>query len=85
MTIFLFTHIIIALTTLIAAGSAALRPTAQLINSSWVGVTLTFISGTILVVVNSSALVTACISGLSFLALSSALLLVARKRLIVAQ
>lgn len=74
-------HILSALGSLLLAGAAVLRPNSTLLRSAQIGAATTLSTGTLLVILAPSNLVTACISGIIYLAFAFSLTKVASHRL----
>lgn len=81
----LLLHIIIALSGLVAATSAVIRPSQNKLNFSYGLVTATIISGTALVIVNHAQILSSCITGLVYIGVSLALILSAQRRLAISK
>lgn len=74
-------HIFIALFSVFYTGFVYLFPSKKKLNVSYVMVALTIASGTYLVLVNMSHMVSACITGLIYLGIVGAGLISARRKL----
>lgn len=79
----LILHIIIALSSIVYTGYVLLKPTKRKINFSYSLVAATITTGTYLVILMPSHMVSACMSGLIYLAFVSVGLIFANKRLAV--
>jgi len=77
----LITHLIIAISSLIVTGLALFKPSKNYINISRALVGFTLLSGTILVVQTHAPLLSACQTGLIYLAISLIGIKIASKRL----
>lgn len=77
----LIIHILIALSSILLAGLAFLKPTQSKLTTSYILVAGTFATGTALVVMAPAHLMSACISGLLYLGLVSAGIFSARHKL----
>jgi hypothetical protein len=77
----IFTHVIIALTTMLISGAAYVAPTNKKILASYMLIFSTLLSGTILVAVSNASILRTCVTGLVFVSITTALTLGARKKL----
>lgn len=77
-------HVIIAISTIGLAGFSLLNPTKSKLYLSYLLTAATFATGTYLVIISPSHLVTACITGLVFLGIVGAMLFAARQRFLEA-
>ncbi len=77
----LILHILIALSSLALATFAYFRPSLAALRGSYALVLGTLTTGTYLVVINPAHMVTACTSGLIYLAVVSTAILAARRKL----
>lgn len=76
----LITHIIIALTSLIVSTSLLFRPSAKMFTVSYGFMAATLGTGTLLVVLDGSYLIHACVSGITYLAVTTALTVFAHRK-----
>lgn len=74
-------HIFIALFSVFYTGFVYLFPSKRKLNASYITVALTIISGTYLVLVNMSHMVSACITGLIYLGIVGSGLVAAKRKL----
>ena len=74
-------HLGSALLSIIIASVALFQPSQRKLRASYVLIGTTFASGTYLVVATHSPLLQSCLSGITYLAVTSALTFVARYRL----
>jgi hypothetical protein len=77
----LLVHITLALSSLILSTFAAFRPTKPSLIKSGILVSLTLLTGTVLVVKNQSHLMEACLSGIVYTGFVITTLLIASKKL----
>lgn len=77
----LLLHIVIALSSILITGLAYILPTHTKLKASYLLVAGTFITGTALVVMSPSHLMSACFSGLIYLGIVSLGILFARRKL----
>ncbi|MEK7594557.1 MAG: hypothetical protein AAB436_02900 [Patescibacteria group bacterium] len=75
-----FAHVVIALSSLIYATYLFFRPSIKGLRASSGLVALTLVSGSYLVLLQPSHMVSACMSGLAYLAFVSSLMLAAYRR-----
>ncbi|CAN5463916.1 hypothetical protein BH10PAT3_BH10PAT3_5700 [soil metagenome] len=77
----LIIHLVLALSSLVLSALSLFRPSKQRLNASFVLIGLTFTSGTALVVQTHAALLSACISGITYLAIAVGLTLAGARKL----
>jgi hypothetical protein len=73
-------HVLVALTSMVLATLAAMKPSAIRLRSSKVTMVLTLVSGTYIVVQGHASLLRACFSGLAYLLFVSILIFVAQRK-----
>jgi len=78
-------HIIIALTSIFYTGYTFVNPSNKKFTISYVLVASTLVSGTYLVIMNASHLVSACMTGIVYLAFVTAGLVAAHRRMAKAE
>lgn len=78
----ILTHVIIALLSLIFASLSVIRPTRRILGVNYAFIAGTVVSGTYLVIVMPAHLVSACVSGLTYIAIATVLTIVAQVRLV---
>ena len=74
-------HVLIALTSVIYAGFTFFQPSGKKLNVSYILVAATIATGTYLVIMKPSHMVSSCITGLAYLAVVFALIISARHKL----
>jgi hypothetical protein len=74
-------HIIIAVTSLLVGGLAAIRAARHILLANYGLIAGTFVSGTLLIIQQPAHLATACMSGLTYLAVAASLTVIARRRI----
>lgn len=77
----LLLHIIIAITTVGFSGFTLIKPTSKKLKSSYLLTASTFATGTYLVIMSPAHLVSACFSGITFLAVVGSILYFANSKL----
>lgn len=77
----LICHIIIALSSVVYSSYAFMRPSSKAIKINYLMVGATIVSGTYLVIITHASLVSACITGLCYLAGVMLALSLAQRRL----
>lgn len=73
-------HVIIAITSVVVASFSAFRPSIQLVTVSYSMVGLTLISGTALVIISSTNVIKACLTGLFYIAVVTGLSVLAHRK-----
>ena len=81
MVMILVTHILIALTSLVATTLLYISPSHKRLNISYALIAATLASGTVLVVETKSSMLSSCISGLVYLGIALTGALLGRKKL----
>lgn len=81
MAMLIFTHVIIALTSIAFSGLTVLMPSQAKLRVSYGLIAATLASGTWLVVATRSPLLSACVTGLVFLGISVGAMILAQRRL----
>lgn len=74
-------HIGIALASSIVSGIGVVRPTRDLLRASYILIAATAVSGGALLVIQPQQMAHVCMSGLGYLAATSAMALISRRRL----
>jgi hypothetical protein len=74
-------HILIAISSLIAATFAVIKPSERTLKTGALLTALTAISGTVLIAKNHAHMLSACVTGLTYLGFTTAALLTSRYRL----
>lgn len=77
----LISHLIIALGSLVAATVAVVSPTSTKLRLSYLLTAATIATGTVLVIVTHSPLLSSCLAGLTYTAAALSLIITAQKRL----
>lgn len=81
MTVLLISHIVIALSGMVLATLAYIKPTRAKVTASYGLIAGTIFSGTILIAASHSAILKSCITGLVYLAFVGALAILAQRKL----
>ena len=81
----IFTHVAIAIITIIITLVTYFKPTSNRLKVSYAGITLTLLSGTYLVFSLQSNLLRTCVTGLVFVTITSILTYSARNKLVYAE
>jgi len=79
--ILLITHITIAITSLLTAGAGIVRPSQKIQQASYGLIAATIVSGTALVIVTNSPILSSCVTGLAYTAVATTLTVFGRRRL----
>ncbi len=77
----LLTHILIALSSLVVASIALIVPSRKKLQASYILAVLTLVSGTVLVVSAHAQIMSACLSGIAYLAVISVMIYGASRKL----
>jgi hypothetical protein len=77
----LISHLIIALSSLVAATAAVIYPSYSKLKLSYLLTAATIATGTALVIVTHSPLLSSCLAGLTYTAVALSLIVAAQKRL----
>jgi hypothetical protein len=77
-------HVVSACASLLAAGAALLAPTPRKLRLTYVLTAAMLLSGSYLVMKNTSHLIEACVMGLAYLAIISVEIVVARHKIVQA-
>ena len=77
----LIIHLICALASIVITGITVFKPSKQRLNLSSIFVAATLATGSYLVIISGSNLLSSCMSGLAYLAVTGAGILAARYRL----
>lgn len=82
MTLLLLFHIVVALATLAVVTTAYFKPSTNSLKVNYLSASLTFVSGTILTILNPSHLVQACLTGIVYFTIVTVVTLLARRKLV---
>lgn len=75
-------HVVIAMTSILSSSYLLVKPSKKLFRLNYILIGLTFASGTYLVLSTHSALLPACIAGLTYLCVVAAAIVIAHRRLL---